>query len=329
MVDGGAAELVSVGEFSGTEVLRNVHHQFHFVVLYQVEGADGSALFIGPEYRTGGHAVLPQIEAGAAGGVDDVSAFCQETAGSEDVDLLVGVSRGDEYPRSLVRYAVSYGDHRFQEGFVHVGTYAAHFSGGGHIDSYHGVSLVQAGEGELGAFYPDVSETERVGLQSGGLHPEHRLGGQIYKVGFQYLRYEREAARSTEVTFDDLLVAYSVFIASGEELDVERAGYVEFCGDGSGYFLYMCHGGGIEPLGGEFDGGVTGVDSCEFDVFGYGAGDYAASVGYGIHFHLLAAGHEGTYDHGVVFRHFHGHLKELAEVFLRVADIHGGSGEDV
>ncbi len=84
------------------------------------------------------------------------------------------------------------------------------------------------------------------------LQSEHYTGGDVDEVQLQYLAYKRERARCTQVAFDDLYV-----VVFSEELDIERARYVEGLCNLLAYFLDAPYGLYVEFLGRELYCGVA------------------------------------------------------------------------
>ena len=94
-VDGGTADLVTVGELVGGEILGDVDHHVDLVVVEHVEGG-GHYLpysllgFAGPEDAGVLDSVLGEIAGGAAGGKELVAMGSKHAGGIKHLGLLLG-----------------------------------------------------------------------------------------------------------------------------------------------------------------------------------------------------------------------------------------------
>ncbi len=84
--------------------------------------------------------------------------------------------------------------------------------------------------------------------------PSITLVAMSMKLSFNTFDTRREAARCAQIALDDFDV-----VVLGQELDIERAGYVESFGYGRGHFLKTAYGFDVEFLRRELYGGVAGV----------------------------------------------------------------------
>lgn len=94
-VDGGTADLVTVGELVGGEILGDVDHHVNLVAVEHVEGG-GQCLpysllgFAGPEDAGVLNAVLGEVSGGASGGEELVAMGSKHTGGVNHLGLLLG-----------------------------------------------------------------------------------------------------------------------------------------------------------------------------------------------------------------------------------------------
>ena len=97
----------------------------------------------------------------------------------------------------------------------------------------------------------------------------------------------------------------------------------------AGYLLDLADGGEIDVLGGEYHGGVAGVNAGVFDMLAHCIFHHFALVGHGIKLYLLGLLHELGNYHGIFLAHLGGHLQESLQFLIAVAYVHGGTGENV
>ena len=115
-------------------------------------------------------------------------------------------------------------NHGIQQCFGEVVANTAYLARRRHVHTQYRVCLVQTGEGELACLHTDTVDVEcrLVRLCIGSV--QHDTGSSLDEVTLQHLGYEREAARCTEVTLDNLHL-----VVACQELDIERTGNIEMC----------------------------------------------------------------------------------------------------
>ena len=208
------------------------------------------ALVRRPEHPHRRYIVFVEVTAGAAGRIEFISVLHQQTAGVEQVGLLKCVAGGYEHP--LGRHVVAHGYHRSDKGLVEAVAEAAHLACGSHIHAQQRVGLLQTGEGELAGLHAHVAQVEGIAVRLLRMESEHSVCSKFYQVDLEHLGYEREAAGSPEVAFDDLYV-----VLLGEELYVERSGDMQFGGDARCHLFDAAHRLDVEFLGREDYGRVA------------------------------------------------------------------------
>ena len=109
----------------------------------------------------------------------------------EHVDLLLVATRGEQ--DGALGDAVADREHRLQHGLVGIVTEATDFTRTHHVDTEHGVGLLQASEGELRCLDPYIVEVEGALIRLLDSLPEHDTRGQLDEVNLQHLAHEGEA----------------------------------------------------------------------------------------------------------------------------------------
>ena len=183
---------------------------------------------------------------------------------------------------------------------------------------------MQTGEGELACLYTDAIDVEcrlvRLCIRS----VEHDAGSSLDEVALQHLRYEREAARCTEVTLDNLHL-----VVASQELDVERTGDIEFlCNLAADFFNAACRCK-VNLLCREYQSSVTGVYTGKLYVLGDGVFHHFTVLGNSVELDFLGVLQELGYNNRIFLRYFGSHLQEVFQLFFVVAYVHRSTGEYV
>ena len=306
-------------------VLRHVHDQVNLVVGNEVHYLYGSLLadlLIGPSHSRSLHVVVVQVASCATGGIDCQPLSHKHLGGFEHVDLAFGTTRRDE--DALLRQAIARGDEGIEQGFVERIAQTAHLTSRGHVDTEHGIGILQTCKRELRGLHADAVDVELVLVGTRIGHAKHDLRGGLDEVALQDLRHKRERTRCAQVALDDLYLA-----VLGQILDVERSADVQFLGNLARDFLDLANGREVDVLGREYHRGVARVHTGILNMLRNGVFHNFALVGNGIELNLLGVLHELRHHDGVVLRHFCGHVEEAMQLLIVVADVHGSTREHV
>ena len=114
----------------------------------------------------------------------------QHTGSIEHVGLLLGTTRAQQ--DGLLGNTMTHTQHRLQQRRIGIVTDTTHLACRRHIDTQHGVGLLQAVERELRGLDAHIVEVEEVlrGLFYG--QPQHHLRGKVDEVEFQNFRHKGE-----------------------------------------------------------------------------------------------------------------------------------------
>lgn len=192
-----------------------------------------------------------------------------------------------------------------QESLVLVTTEASDFSGGSHLYTEDGVGTMDSLEGELGSLATNVvqrTSAERVGFNVG--LSEENLSGSSNEIDIVDLRNEGEGPRGAQVALDDQNV-----VALPQVLYIHRAGGLEGRGDnGTDFADPVCDIGRYRVRRAEH-GGVTGMDTSVFDVFGDGPVDDGTILGNNVQLNFFGTQKELGHDDRV----FRGNVSSVGE----------------
>ncbi len=209
------------------------------------------------------------------------------------------------------------------EGLARIVTVAGDLSRGSHLDTKSGIGSLESGEGEHGGLAADVVQV----LQHDGAalvrKLDHDTGRKLDEVEVEGLGHEGEGTGGSQVALDNL-----DGIVLGEHLDVEGAGDLQLGSDLGGDELDSSLRLAVESLGGEQQGGITGVDAGVLDVLGNGVVEDLTLLSNTIELDLLGALDELGEDDGVVGGDLGGSAEALEQTLFVVGHGHGGAGED-
>ncbi len=325
MVDGSAANPVAIGQFPAGSVLGDIHHEVEAVVgnhLHHVLHA--GLVLVGPAHGDGLRAVLVEILGRALAGVDGIAGLGQHECAVERMRLLLRAAAAYHHALVLAGDAVARGNHAVQERFLEAVAQASHLACRTHVNAQYRVGVLQAGEGELAGLHADMVDVEGTLVRLRVGRVEHDAGRRLDEVALEHFADEGERAARAEVALDDLHVA-----ALRQVLDVEGSADVQLLGYGAAHLLYLAGRGEAQLLGGEDHRGVARVDTGKLDVLRDGILHNLALLRHCVELHFVCLCHELAHDDGVFLAHLLCHPEEALQLLVGVADVHGGSREDV
>eukprot|EP00162_Nutomonas_longa_P015353 comp22285_c2_seq1/m.53234 comp22285_c2_seq1/g.53234 ORF comp22285_c2_seq1/g.53234 comp22285_c2_seq1/m.53234 type:complete len:353 (+) comp22285_c2_seq1:2477-3535(+) len=215
---------------------------------------------------------------------------------------------------------------RLEEGMLGIAAKAGHFTGGGHLDTKHGVGALHALPRELRRLACNV-----VDLGEGDLGRRHtgetgkHTGCKIDKVDIVDLGHERERARGADIALNDL----DVVLAVPQELHVHRARDVEALGDLGANILELGMGHRVDARGREKHGGIARVDTGVLNMLRERADNNLAVLRHGIKVKLAVAVVELGDHNRVVRADAGGLLEKMVEVLLTADHAHRGTREHI
>ncbi|GKT92902.1 LOW QUALITY PROTEIN: hypothetical protein Ct61P_10752 [Colletotrichum tofieldiae] len=288
VVDGHTSGLVTLAHVVGrTAVLvvgRQVDVEINHVlgqVLRQRELGALVLLLVGEDLQVlDGDVVLLEEVGSTRGGEQLVTEASELVDGGQHLLLVLVGTDGQE---DVGLGDLEAGRHQSLEvGLVLVNTEASHLSSGSHLNAQDRVGSRQTRETELGNL-----DTDAVGGDGGrgvGLEGPagDGLGGHLDHVDTHDLGDEGEGSGGTNVALNDLDV-----VVLGNELDVVRASDVQGSANLAGGLLDSSDGLGLQILGRQDEGCVTGVDTSVLDVLGDEVANDNTVLGNGVHLDLL------------------------------------------
>ena len=248
----------------------------------------------------------------------------EHAAGIQQIHLGLHGSGGEHHALLGTGDSESGSNHGIQQCFGEVVANTAYLARRRHVHTQYRVCLVQTGEGELACLHTDTVDVEcrLVRLCIGSV--QHDTGSSLDEVTLQHLGYEREAARCTEVTLDNLHL-----VVACQELNIERTGNIEFLRNLAADFLDAACRCKVNLLCREYQRSVTGVYTGKLYVLGDGVFHHFTVLGNSVELDFLGVLQELGYHHRIFLRYLSSHLQEVFQFFFIVAYIHRSTGEYV
>ena len=180
-VDGCTTYLVAIVELGYGEILWYVDHHINLLIAEHIESL-WLTILRRPIDLGARYIVLTKELIGATRSIEGVAMLHELARCIEHLNLLLRRTRGEEY--ILLRYALSYGEHSLEYGTAGVIAYTSYLTRGCHIDTQHGVSLLQAVERELTRLDTYVVEVEEILVRFLKRHIKHHFSSKVYEVEF-------------------------------------------------------------------------------------------------------------------------------------------------
>ncbi|GKT45601.1 LOW QUALITY PROTEIN: uncharacterized protein ColSpa_05782 [Colletotrichum spaethianum] len=330
VVNGHTSGLVTLAHVVGrTTVLvvgRQVDVKINHVlgqVLRQGELGALVLLLVGENLQVLNGDVVLLKEVGSTRGGEQLVAEASELVDGRQHLLLVLV--GADGQENVGFGDLEAGRHQSLEvGLVLVNTEASDLSSGSHLNTQDGVGARETRETELGNL-----DTDAVGGDGGrgvGLErpASDGLGGHLDHVDTHDLGDEGEGSGGTDVALNDLDV-----VVLGNELNVERTSDVQGSTNLASGLLDSGDGLGLQILGRQDEGGVTGVDTSVLNMLGDEVANDNTVLGNGVHLNFLGILNILGDDDGVLARDLGSLGKVVLEILFRVDSVHRGTREDV